>query len=347
MGVRADDAPSQRSVTLVVTQRERFSSTAESLASIFAHTSEPFEMIYVDGGSPTAIREHLDQAARTHGFQLVRRDHYITQNQARNLALRLVTTPYICFVDNDMVAFDGWLGSLVRCADETGASVVGPLYGIHTRAEGHKVHTTTSRFTVSEQAGRRVCSYRLQHEGRSLLDQDLPRSRRQCEQVEFHCMLVRTDALRNIGGLDEGLRSSLDHVDVCLSIAAAGGAIWTEPDAVVSYLQPPPVMWSDLPFFMLQWSEARNTASCRYFGQKWNVRTRYDHRTWVREHRSLAYHWVPTALTKRVGKRAAIAILAMTLFPAESVFNRIAAAVIAAQQRKKARATAELSGALA
>ena len=320
-------------VTIVVTQRERFSAGAESLASIFANTPEPFELIYVDGGSPPSCRAHIEQESSRHGFRLVRRDRYLTQNQARNLALPLVDTPYVCFVDNDMIAFEGWLAPLVRCAEETGAGVVGPLYGIHTRAEGHRVHTTGSRFDVTEGRVRRY-NYRVQQEGLALDDPHLPSERSPCEQVEFHCMLVRTDVMRSVGGLDEGLRSSLDHVDVCLSVAAAGGSIWCEPASVISYLQPPPFAWSDMPFFMLRWSEGWNRLSCRHFGQKWGVHPRYDHRIWVREHRSLTYHWLPSGLTRLVGKRAAIAILALTVFPVESVVNRVFAGMVATSQRR-------------
>jgi GT2 family glycosyltransferase len=333
----------RKSVTIIVTQRERFSSTAESLASIFEHTSEPFDLIYVDGGSPAAVRQHLDQASAAHGFRILRRAHYVTQNQARNLALPLVTTPYICFIDNDMIAFDGWLSAMARCADETGAALVGPLYGIHTRADGHKVHTTDGFFAVSERSGRRFYKYRLVHEGLSLTDPDLPLARRACEQVEFHCMLVRTDVLRQLGGLDEGLRSVLDHVDLCLSVSAAGGTIWSEPRAVVSYLQPPPLAWADLPIFMLRWSEAWDRATCRRFEEKWDVHTRYDHRIWVRTHRSLAYDWLPSGLAKVVGKRAAVAILAVTVFPVETLVNRVFAALVEGQQRRRGMRTAVLS----
>lgn len=40
-------------VTIVVSPRERFSYTRESLESIYEHTKAPFKLVYVDGGSPS------------------------------------------------------------------------------------------------------------------------------------------------------------------------------------------------------------------------------------------------------------------------------------------------------
>ena len=39
-------------VTIVVSPRERFSATKESLESIYQHTKIPFKLIYVAGNSP-------------------------------------------------------------------------------------------------------------------------------------------------------------------------------------------------------------------------------------------------------------------------------------------------------
>ncbi|HVA61396.1 MAG TPA: glycosyltransferase [Mycobacteriales bacterium] len=337
----ANAAPSP-TVTIVMTQRERFSPTQASLDSVYENTVMPFEFIYVDGGSPLPIRNFLAERSAVYGFRHLRREHFLTQNEARNLALGMVRSSHVCFLDNDVIAFPGWLERLVACAEETGADVVGPLYGIHTRREGHRVHTTSGLFRSTGRAGRRSYMYRLQNEGRPLEDPDLPRDRYRCEHVEFHCMLVSSALVRSIGGLDEGFRSSLDHVDLCLSAARAGAEIWSEPSAVVSYLQPPPVTRTDLPFFMWRWSEAWNVADGRHFAAKWGFRSRYDHRIWVRYHRSLSYEWLPRAVIRLVGERLAIALLAVTLFPVESLGNRVLFRLLTRRQRARAESGAAL-----
>jgi GT2 family glycosyltransferase len=114
-------------ITIVVVPRERFSLSARTLESLYAHTTEPFRLVYVDGRSPSRIRRHLEAQARARGFRLVRSDRYLSPNQARNLGLRHVETEYVVFMDNDVLLTPGWLEALVGCADATGAEVVGPL----------------------------------------------------------------------------------------------------------------------------------------------------------------------------------------------------------------------------
>ena len=85
-------------VTIVVSPRERFSATKESLESIYQHTKIPFKLIYVDGNSPRKTKEYLKQKSQSRGFKLIRTEHYLSPNQARNLAIPHVDTEYLlCF----------------------------------------------------------------------------------------------------------------------------------------------------------------------------------------------------------------------------------------------------------
>jgi GT2 family glycosyltransferase len=55
---------SPNKVTLIVVPRERFSYTQKSLESIYANTPYPFDLVYVDGGSPKKTRDHLQAASQ-------------------------------------------------------------------------------------------------------------------------------------------------------------------------------------------------------------------------------------------------------------------------------------------
>jgi len=107
-------------VAIVVVPRERFSYAARSLESIYEHTDYPFSLVYVDGGSPAATRRYLAQKARENSFQLIRTNHYLSPNQARNLGGKDVNSKYVVFIDNDVLVTPGWLGALVGCAEQTG-----------------------------------------------------------------------------------------------------------------------------------------------------------------------------------------------------------------------------------
>ncbi|MFN9673614.1 MAG: glycosyltransferase family 2 protein, partial [Microcystis sp.] len=89
-------------VTLVVVPRERFSFTMTSLENIYEMTDIPFKLVYVDGGSPAPIRDYLKKQSQEKGFELIRTEHYLIPNVARNMGLQWVTTPYVVFVDNDV-----------------------------------------------------------------------------------------------------------------------------------------------------------------------------------------------------------------------------------------------------
>lgn len=112
--------------TIIVTQRERFGMTEESLDSLYQHTPDA-RMIYVDGNSPRRVASDLKRESEMRGFTLIRTEKFLTPNQARNIGVAAADTEYVVFVDNDVPYTPGWLDRLIACADETGAWVVAPL----------------------------------------------------------------------------------------------------------------------------------------------------------------------------------------------------------------------------
>lgn len=265
-------------VTIVVVPREQFSKAEASLESIYATTPQPFDLVYVDGNSPPALRDVLAAQAAVRGFTLLRTERYLTSNEARNLALPHVRTSYVTFVDNDVFVTPGWLDALVRCAEETGAWAVGPLYCYGTDGSSGKpwlIHTAGADLRIIDEGGRR-----LHEEHRHVLKpvaEVLPDLRREpIDLVEFHCMLVRRDALTRTGPFDERLLSFMDHMDFCMAVRQAGGAVYFEPEAVVTHLAPPPFAGIDIPYFLLRWSDAWLHESARYFAAKHGLRADAD-----------------------------------------------------------------------
>jgi hypothetical protein len=251
-------------VTVVMVQRDRFSVAPRAIRQLYDETHVPFEFLYVDGGSPRSVRHALDELQRSLGFALLRAPHFLTPNQARAIGLREVTTPYVVFIDNDCLVQPGWLDALVGTAEETDAWVVGPLY-----AEGDplplRVHVAGGFITVEGEPGKRRFHDTLRFA--DLAWSSLPASltRERCDFVEFHCMLARTAALRGVGGLDQQLLSSREHLDVCIRVTEAGGEVWFEPRAVVNFGFPPELRPSDLPYFLWRWSERAIQLTVEHF----------------------------------------------------------------------------------
>ncbi len=244
---------SKPQVTIAVSPREHFSFTQINLESIYAQTRTPFKLIYVDGGSPRHIAEYLETQATEKDFRLIRVEHYLSGNQARNLGLREVDTEYVAFVDNDVVVTPGWLESLVQCAEETSAWLVGPVYCIG-KIEDQIIHIAGGDAHIEEDP----TGIRRLIETHPYCDQRLedvrPHLRREpCEHVEFHCMLARSEVFKRIGPLDEALMGTRDNIDICLSVRQAGGTVYYEPKVVVNQLFPPPFAPWDVPYFLLRW----------------------------------------------------------------------------------------------
>lgn len=293
-------------VTVVVVPRERFSVARHALETLYATTPEPFRLVYVAAGVPRRHRRFLAAEARARGFQLVEDRRTLTPNEARNLGLRYVDTPYVAFIDNDALPEPGWLGTLMRCAEETGAWIVGPLYYIG--APGSRIiHMAGGDAHIESVAGRRRFVERHRFANQHV-DRVRDRVHREaCEQVEFHCMLVRREVFDRLGPLDEGLMCMAEHTDLCMRVRQHGGAIYYEPAAAVTYVTSGRLRASDVRFFALRWSEAWAAATIERFCEKWDLdpTDRDVARLWqvTRGHRHLPLESVERALVRALGWR--------------------------------------------
>ncbi|MEW5860939.1 MAG: glycosyltransferase [Cyanobacteriota bacterium] len=312
-------------VTIVVSPRERFSYARESLESIYEHTSVPFKLVYVDGGSPAHIQRYLQQQASEKGFQIIRTDYYLTPNRARNLGLSQVTTKYLVFIDNDVIVSPGWLESLVQCAEETNATVVGPLTCQDTPVHeivhfaGGEAHIWLEK--VGENPRRRLRE-KMYKQGQRVADVRPKLKRQQTELAEFHCVLVRTEIFEKIGLLDEQMFNTKEHLDFCMTVVEAGGSVYFEPACLVTYVPGPPLQWSDMLFYMLRWSDAWELNSLHRLRDKWNLdedgyfKYRYKRLGWRR------YMTILTPIARRLSLGLAGGRLANLLVPLDKAFNR-------------------------
>jgi len=292
--------------TVVVAPREQFRVTRPSLESILAHTTLPHRLVYVDGGSPRFTSKYLQLKARQHGFSLIRTEHYLSPGEARTLALPHVDTKYVCFIDNDVIVTPGWLESLVQCADETGAWAVGPLYCYNDPALG-RIHMAGGLAHIREENGRRSFYEEHRFPRRFVNEVQVQLRREPTELVEYHCKLLRTETFDKFGRQNPRYLSSAESLDLCLQLREACCPVYIEPAAIVSNQQPPPFVWSDLPFFLLRWSDVWNRISLRCFREQWNLPADdgwvRDHYGWLTEHRDLAWEWLAQQTGKALGWR--------------------------------------------
>lgn len=316
----------QPDITVIVTQRERFSSTRASLEAVYQHTDLPFHLICVDGGSPRWCRRYLETESVSRGFTLIRQAHYLVPNRARNIGLAAAKTKYVVFLENDVLVSAGWLRSLLDCAETTGASIVTPLI----LQEGRKslvVHCMGGLATikVDHEAGTStrhiVDTVHFRH---AEPDDIVGRfTRFETAFAEFHCCLIRRDSVEDSRPFDELLTSQEDF-DFCLSALRRGSVIYCEPHVVVTYqnasgrLDP-----SDLLFYCLRWSDDWEMSSYRHLREKWDIaedayfEARYERLGWRRRH-----HVVNPAIERLGLSDAWTRRLNEILAPVEALTNR-------------------------
>jgi GT2 family glycosyltransferase len=296
-------------VTVVMSPRERFNLAPRSLASLYENTAPPFQLIVVDGGSPPAIRRHLEQQAAARGFRLIRRDYYLSPNEARNLAIAEVRTKYIAFADNDVLYSPSWLATLVACAEDTGAGIVAPLICVGEPAHS-TVHIAGGMCQFVDEGGRRQFRDQQRFMNRPVAEVAHHFKREPCDVAEFHCMLARKSVLDVTGPLDEGLMSTREHIDFCISAKRKGVQVWFEPASVVTFVQPPPIDVSDIPFYMLRWSDEWAIGSMQHFMKKWDCHFDLENlrRIWIEAHRDVAVEPFRRPLRSLVGRRISTAM---------------------------------------
>jgi GT2 family glycosyltransferase len=266
-------------VTIVVVPRERFGMARESLESIYRHTRVAFDLVYVDGGAPAEQARWLDAESQRLGFRLIRTPNFASPNEARNLGIVAARTPFVAFVDNDVVCTDGWLERMLECAYQTGAAAVTPLicqgWPLHTvvhQAGGHFTEDA-ERFLRAERGERQIRD-ELYAQGERVDQVDPPFARSRTQLCEFHCLLVRRDHFTRVGLLDEGLLATREHVDFSIGLLQAGATLWFEPASVVTYVHTGrhrPMQVSDWPYFLVRWSVDWQVRSLDRFRMKWGV----------------------------------------------------------------------------
>lgn len=256
-------------VTIAFVFRERLSSTVLYLKHLLDNTPGPYELICVDAGAPESIFTSLRQLASQYGFTLIRSEDYLSPNESRNLALQRVQTKYVVFVDNDVKVGENWLDPLVRCAEETGAWLVAPLYMQSLRGE-LRVHMFGGYIRVKDDSGRPAYfeKHRFQHD--TLKDRS-QLARQATDLVEFHTVLMNMDAYRSLGPLDEMLFNCSEHADLSLAVKKANKQIYLEPSSVITYQIPGRIESIDRDFFSLRWSEAWTQATLERLAEKYSI----------------------------------------------------------------------------
>lgn len=267
------------SVTIVMTVRETYSLTLQTIRDLFRRTTRtPFRLIFVNYRVPDEI---LAEIRGLPSVEVVDSDSpYPSVSMYR--CIPLLQTKYTVFLDNDLLFEDGWLENLVSCLETSGAGIAGPaylwktdkihMYGGDIRVEpiyakARRPFMMGSPETAAITGRRFEERHHLVDKPRTLLRTLKPRK---CDFVEFHCLVIRTELLRR-GVLDPALCVVHQHIDLSLRARQLGYDTWTTPDSVVTYVNDKPLQKGEREFFLARWDPAAAERDIRHFCNKWGV----------------------------------------------------------------------------
>jgi hypothetical protein len=253
-------------VTVGIYPRERFSVTGRCISALRRNTKPAFKLIIIDCDTPARYRREVDRAVGDlDDVEIIRFDRYVLPNESRNSVVEAAETDYVCLLESDILVQENALQYMLETAKATGAAVVRPT--IYQRRGIVHFDRHLGEFTdpvvATGQKGRI---------GPTTAPEEYePGSHpRAVSWSEFHCILLRRAAMKDVFPLDPDL-SEPEHVDFSLRLRAADASIIYEPRAVVRLVPPPPVERKEREFFRFRWDLEKSRESHQRFRERWNL----------------------------------------------------------------------------
>lgn len=197
-------------LTVVVPVRDR----PEQLSRTLAHL-RPLHCIVVDDASRD--RGTIAHVAAEHGAELVPLTVNVGPGAARNAGLRRVRTPYVAFVDSDVLVDAATLRRLARHFADDHVALVGPLVRSRARSSQPRWFERFDEQVSSLALGTRACSV---HPGAAVA------------WLPSACLVGRTDRLGT--GFSEDLRVGED-VDLIWRLVARSEVVRYDPSEVAHH----------------------------------------------------------------------------------------------------------------
>ena len=182
-------------VSVIIPYYNRARFIDECLASIFAQTRAPDEVIVVDDCSEPAQRRHLDQYAPR--VRIVDQPRNGGVSAARNAGVRAATGEWVAFNDSDDVWVADKLAIQVAHVEQSPG-----CDGVHSAV---RAFYDDGRIAVSDPIAPRLTLADALHDN----------------MIRVQCLLIKTSVMRAIGGFDETLRCCEDD-DLGIRLASRG-----------------------------------------------------------------------------------------------------------------------------
>ncbi len=218
---------------VIITQNSRrlLEPCIESIRDSVAQVT--YEMIVVENGSTDGSQEWL----RTQSdVQSIFNDKNRGVAPARNQGLRVAQGRYLMILDVDTRVERNAIDTLVQCMDSH--SEVGLGAPKLTDGSGELQFTCRHYPTLLSKMCRRLpMGFAREHLRHELLEDWDHEVEREVDYVIGACQIVRREAFREVGELDEKIFYGPEDIDYCVRMWRAGWKVMYFPVAVVRHLE--------------------------------------------------------------------------------------------------------------
>jgi N-acetylglucosaminyl-diphospho-decaprenol L-rhamnosyltransferase len=230
--VDADVGPDRDLAVVVVNYNAGHYLSRALRSAIESAGDSTLEVVVVDNASADGS---ADQAVAAHPeVRLIRNEENVGFARAVNQGIRATAAPYLLLLNPDAEILSGTLAGFVKVArDRPRAGAIGPVVrdpdgGIYPSARkvpslGEALgHSFLGLFRPQNRFSRAYTMAEWDH-----------RSERSVEWVSGSCMLLRREALSQVGLMDEAYFFAVEDVDLCTRLRQAGWDVLFTPELEV------------------------------------------------------------------------------------------------------------------
>lgn len=248
----------EHKVTIVMTIRENYSLTIQTIDSLIQYTTAPYRFIFVNYKVPDNI---LQEVLQKGNIEIFNSDSPYPSVSMKSV-ISEIKTPYTVFLDNNISFSQNWLENLIICMEINKAGVVGPAYLWNTNLIhmfGGNITITDNNFTESH--------FHMNQSANILKTLKT----RKCDFVEFHCLMIRTDLLQQ-GALDDSMLIIHQHIDLSFMVKKMGYDTFVTPHSVMTYANQVIIQNYEIDLFKERWNINIAEKDIEYFCKKWNFK---------------------------------------------------------------------------
>jgi glycosyltransferase involved in cell wall biosynthesis len=211
-------------VDILIPTRDNPDYLRAALDSIAACTTTPHRVVVINSGAAVSVPAEVE---------VLQSDRALNYSEALNLGIRSTSSPYVCFLNDDVIVTAGWLGRLLEGFTDgelrDSVAMVNPLsncdagwlhdYPLHVGGipllpGEHVLRDGTVQMRHGEpHAFSPTRLYGFASPGSRVYEQDW---------VAFFCTLLPRRGIETIGLLDEGFRNGCEDLDYGRRAALAG-----------------------------------------------------------------------------------------------------------------------------